>query len=169
MRTHWLKPDWEPGMSLPNLPHQHFLEKNLKAIILDVDKTLLAGRQLVLHKSVIDWVTMAQADLKLYIISNNPSKYRIESVGNQLGIPFSFGASKPRKESLLKVIDKLKLNAQQVAIIGDRIFTDVLGGNRVGLYTVLVKPIGIDGNPSKNDSVQKLEKFIAELLGADRP
>ncbi len=53
-----------------------------------------------------------------------------------------------------------------MAIIGDRVFTDVLAGNRLGLYTVLVRPLGVDGKPSANNNFQKLEKLLASFMGA---
>ena len=32
-------------------------------------------------------------------------------------------------------------SAEETAVIGDQVFTDILGGNRMGLFTILVVPI----------------------------
>jgi predicted HAD superfamily phosphohydrolase YqeG len=51
-------------------------------------------------------------------------------------------------------------------MIGDRLFTDVWCGNRLGLYTVLVRPISQTGQPCRHDRVQRLERRLAALMGA---
>ena len=63
MSQHWLKPDWEPGLILPQIPIQHFIERNVQALVLDVDGTLITGREVVIHKHVSDWVKNAKKDL----------------------------------------------------------------------------------------------------------
>jgi predicted HAD superfamily phosphohydrolase YqeG len=61
--------------------------------------------------------------------------------------------------------DQHNLPHQEVALIGDRLFTDVIAGNRLGLFTVLVKPIDPQGHPCKRDRLQKLELRLANLVG----
>jgi uncharacterized protein len=51
-----------------------------------------------------------------------------------------------------------------VALIGDRVFTDVIVGNRLGLFTVLVKPIDPQGRPCQHDHLQKLELGLAHWM-----
>ncbi len=165
MSHHWLIPDWEPGLSLPHLSHKHLLDREIKAIVLDVDRTILPGKDLILHDSIKEWVNKARKDLTLHLLSNNPSKKRIENVANQLELTFTSGAAKPRRGALLKVLNQLDQKPTSTAIIGDRIFTDVLVGNRLGLYTVLVLPLGKDGKPSRNDNLQRIEKMLASFLG----
>ncbi len=168
MSQSWLKPNWEPGLCLPSIPLTHFQEKGIKAIILDVDGTLLHGKKIDLHDSVKSWVTKANHQLSLHLLSNNPSKKRVGAVASQLNLAFTFGAAKPSKNSLIPILNEFKVSPNKIAIIGDRVFTDVLVGNRLGLYTVLVKPLGKDGNPNQNDMVQRLEKVVANLIGAIR-
>jgi predicted HAD superfamily phosphohydrolase YqeG len=63
------------------------------------------------------------------------------------------------------VIDDLGVAPAQVALLGDRLFTDVLAGNRLGLFTVLVKPIDPAGQPCRHDHLQNLELRMARWLG----
>jgi len=63
------------------------------------------------------------------------------------------------------VLKELAVPPAQVALVGDRLFTDVLAGNRLGLFTVLVKPIDPDGLPSRHDRLQTLEIRMARWLG----
>ena len=67
---------------------------------------------------------------------------------------------------LRRVLEQLDLPHGQVAIVGDRVFTDVLAGNRLGLYTVLVKPVNPNGEPCRHDHWQRLEVRLAQLAGA---
>ena len=99
-------------------------------------------------------------------VSNNPSKARISAVASQLDLSFTCGAGKPRRGALRRVIADLDLPPQSIAMVGDRLFTDVLCGNRLGLYTVLVRPIREDGAPCDRDRVQRLERRLARVLGA---
>ena len=168
MQQNWFEPDWDPGLSIQNLPLKHFLEKGLKAIILDVDGTLIQGQDVLLHRLVKDWIIKAKPQLKLHLLSNNPSRKRIATVAEQVDLTFTFRAAKPRRGALIKVIEQLQLNPGNIAIVGDRIFTDVLAGNRLGLYTVLVKPLNLDSCQTKNFNYQRLEQRIARFLGANQ-
>ena len=89
-------------------------------------------------------------------------------MADQLGLSFTCGAGKPRRGALRRVIQELDLPNDQIAMVGDRLFTDVLCGNRLGLYTVLVRPVREDGHPCSNDLVQRLERRLARVMGAPR-
>ena len=115
---------------------------------------------------MVRWVHEARQKFRLHLFSNNPSRRRIETVANNFELPFTAGAGKPRRGPLRQVLEQLQLPAQQVALIGDRVFTDVLAGNRLGLFTVLVHPIGASGNASRHDRLQRGERTLARWCGA---
>ena len=163
---HWLKPKWEPKLILPEIPIDHLLEKDIKAIIIDVDKTLLSSNEKTPHPKIKSWIDRASNKFTLHIASNNPSKNRIELVAKILDLPYTYLAGKPRTGSIVKVIELIKQPNNKIAIIGDRIFTDILVGNRLGLYTILTKPLGNNGLENKNGLLQKIEKRIANFFGA---
>ena len=66
----------------------------------------------------------------------------------------------------LPLVRDLAVPPTTIAMIGDRLFTDVLCGNRMGLYTVLVRPVRDDGKPCRHDRVQRLERALARWMGA---
>ena len=74
MNAHWLKPDWEPELTVPYLPLQHFLDIGIKAMVLDVDRTLLPDRTNKLPESVTSWINQAHLKLEIHLLSNNPLK-----------------------------------------------------------------------------------------------
>ncbi len=160
-----LQPDWLLERTLAELPLQELRDRGIAALVLDVDRTMLPRRQASLPPSARLWLEEARRQLPIHLLSNNPSRQRIGAVAEELGVPFTTSAGKPRRSALRRVLEQLQLPHGQVALIGDRLFTDVIAGNRLGLYTVLVKPIDPDGQPCQRDRLQKLEIRLAHWLG----
>lgn len=119
-----------------------FLKRNnIKALILDVDNTLIDYYR-NLSQETINWVkTMKQEGIKLYILSNTNNKGKVEEVSKKLNIKYEYFAKKPFKSGFLKVQKILQEPNQNIGVVGDQIFTDVIGGNRCKMFTILVEPI----------------------------
>lgn len=119
-----------------------FIQKNkLKALILDVDNTLIDYDK-NLSEEKIRWAKNLKGQgVRLYILSNSNNKEKVENVANALNIPYVLFARKPLKSGFLAIQKELQLNAEQIGVVGDQIFTDVLGGNRCKMFTILVEPI----------------------------
>ena len=166
MLSRLLVPDWLPGRTLAQLPLQHLLDQGIRALVLDVDRTMLPRRQAELPPTAEQWLRHASGVMPIHLLSNNPSRRRIGGVAEKLGLPYTTGAGKPRRTALRRVLASLGLPPAQVALAGDRLFTDVLAGNRLGLYTVLVKPIDPQGQPCRRDGLQRLELRMAHWLGS---
>ena len=160
-----LRPNWLRECTLAELPLQELLDQPIRALVLDVDRTLLPRRQAELPSSALRWLQQARQQVPIHLFSNNPSRQRIGAVAAQLDLPYTISAGKPRRSALRRVLAELNLPHQEVALIGDRLFTDVIAGNRLGLFTVLVKPIDPQGQPCKRDRLQKLELRLANWVG----
>ena len=160
-----LRPNWLRECTLAELPLQDLLDQPIRALVLDVDRTLLPRRQADLPASAGRWLQQAQQQVPIHLFSNNPSRQRIGAVAAQLDLPYTISAGKPRRSALRRVLAELNLPHQEVALIGDRLFTDVIAGNRLGLFTVLVKPIDPQGRPCKRDRLQKMELRLANWVG----
>ncbi len=116
-------------------------ENKIKALILDVDNTLIDINR-NLSDSIIDWaMNLRGHGFKLYILSNTNHKEKVEEVANKLGVPYENFAKKPFKSGFLRVQKKLNENPENIAVVGDQIFTDIIGGNRCKMYTILVDPL----------------------------
>jgi len=155
--------------TLAQLPLDDLLDhpgRPIRALVLDVDRTLLPRRSSELPATAERWLRGAQERVPIHLLSNNPSRRRIGSVAARLGLPYTTSAAKPRRGALRRVLDDLALPPEQVALVGDRLFTDVLAGNRLGLFTVLVKPIDTDGLPCSHDRLQSLELRMASWVTA---
>lgn len=166
-----LTPDWQADGTLAQLPLQQLLERAdppIRALVLDVDRTLLPRHTDRLPAAAEHWLRQAMEVVPIHLLSNNPSRRRIGGVAGPLGLPYTTWATKPRRRALRRVLAELGLPPGQVALVGDRLFTDVLVGNRLGLFTVLVKPIGPQGEPCTRDHMQNLELWMARRLGGAR-
>ena len=163
---HWLTPDWDPRLTIAQLSLPFLTAHGLRAAVIDVDRTLLPGRDVTLPEPVREWLVDAGRRMQLHLFSNNPSHGRIAAVADQLGVSFTSGAGKPRRGALRAVVRDLAMPPHAIAMIGDRLFTDVLCGNRMGLYTVLVRPVKDDGKACRHDRVQRFERALARWMGA---
>lgn len=137
-----------------------FLQKNnIKALILDVDNTLIDYDK-NLEEDVIKWAKeLKEQGIKLYILSNSNKKEKVQSVAKKLEIEYEYFAKKPLKSGFKKVQKKLDEKSENIAIVGDQIFTDVIGGNRCKMFTILVEPID-----PKDIWITMLKRPIEELI-----
>ena len=120
---------------------QLFLDNNISAIILDVDNTLL-DFDLNVVEGLQEWYSKVRdAGIKAIIVSNSNKLKKIEKVASILNIDYIRLAMKPLKKGLMSAQKKLGINSENIAVIGDQIFTDVVGANRCKMYSILVKPL----------------------------
>ena len=119
-----------------------FLNKNkIKALLLDVDNTLV-DRTKKMTEGVIKWAKELKGQgVKLYILSNTNDKAKIQNIVKKIDIPYQHFAMKPLKRGFKKAQKELEEKSENIAIVGDQIFTDIIGGNRCHMYTILVEPI----------------------------
>ncbi len=119
-----------------------FLQKNkLKALILDLDNTLIDYNK-NLSDNIIQWAKELKGQgVRLYILTNSNDKQKVEKVAGKLGIPYQSFAMKPFKKGFLKIQKILNIKPENIAVVGEQIFTDIIGGNRCNMHTILVDPI----------------------------
>jgi HAD superfamily phosphatase (TIGR01668 family) len=113
----------------------------LKGIILDLDSTLIAPKAGVLTLEAEAWLTKARSQFKVAVVSNNTKADYVEKVATLLAMPVIGEACKPRRNGLRKALQLLDLKAEEAVLIGDRPLTDILGGQRAGMKTILVEPL----------------------------
>lgn len=116
-----------------------FLQKNkIKALILDMDNTLINLKE-EMPKNIEIWAKELKGQgVKLIIVSNSNKKSKLDKTANKLGIKYVYFARKPLKVGLKKAMKILEEKPENIAVVGDQIFTDIIGGNRCKMKTVLV-------------------------------
>ena len=116
-------------------------ENNIKALILDVDNTLL-DFDLKIIDGLENWgKTMKENGIKCIILSNSNKETKVKMVADLLGIDYIKFAMKPLKRGFKMAQKKLEIPNENIAAIGDQIFTDVIGANRSKMFSILVKPL----------------------------
>ncbi len=127
--------------SILDIPLKQLQKLNINAFILDLDNTVTEWNSNEIKEEVSQWFTMIkQEGFKACILSNN-GEQRVLAVAQSLDIPYVYRAQKPRRGGYYRAMSIMEAGPQETAVIGDQIFTDIWGGNRAGLFTILVKPI----------------------------
>ena len=139
---------------------QELLQKNnIQGLILDVDNTLIDYERRI-PEGIPQWVTkMKENGIKFCILSNSNKEEKIKKVASTLEIPYLFFAKKPLKSGFKKAMKVLQLENENIAVVGDQILTDVIGANRVKMFSILVKPI-----EEKDYLLTKIKRPIEKLI-----
>ena len=113
----------------------------IKALLLDVDNTLATYSSHTPSEGSLEWVrAMGDAGFRMIIISNNYKK-RVKSFGVMFGLDTLSFAIKPLPVGYLQAARRLKVKRSECVIIGDQIFTDIVGANLCGMKSVLLTPM----------------------------
>ncbi|MGC8487871.1 MAG: YqeG family HAD IIIA-type phosphatase [Clostridia bacterium] len=115
--------------------------RGIEGLILDLDNTVAHWDREDTAPEFVEWIERAKGDaFRMCLVSNNLST-RVSRFSRALGIPAIAKAAKPRRRSFRQAMEIMGTTAEHTAVIGDQLFTDVLGGNRLHLFTVLVSPM----------------------------
>lgn len=118
------------------------LAKNkIKGLILDIDNTLVPEHVAEADQKAVKWIEkLKEAGFKVCIVSNASQK-RVVKFNEKLKVYAIHRASKPGRKAFMKAVRLMEIETYETAVIGDQIFTDIYGGNKLNMFTILVKPI----------------------------
>lgn len=135
-----LKPDIKLKR-ITDVSLERLKQKGITALLLDVDNTMSTHHGMVLTDGLGDWISgMLDGGIKLLIVSNSTEK-RVKPFAEKIGLDYISLGLKPLPNGFIRGCRRLGVNKRNAAIVGDQIFTDVLGGNLAGLTTILLTPI----------------------------
>ncbi len=153
-----LKPDYRYE-KVTDITAADLKKAGAKIVLLDADNTLSLHGSEIPFEGVSEWIEeIRQSGIKIVIISNN-NRERIEPFAKKLGLPFVCKSAKPLSKGFEKACRKFGFGPSEAAVIGDQIFTDVLGGKLFGAKVFLTEPLG----PETDTFIKikrKFEKFI---------
>lgn len=128
--------------SVFSIDKDFYKKNNIKAVIFDIDNTLVKHTDKKPTKDVLEYFEFLDSiGVKKGIISNN-KKERVELFCQGLDIPYEYRAFKPRKKPLKKLLSAFGVDAGSVLFVGDQLFTDIFGANRMGFVSVVVTAMG---------------------------
>ncbi len=132
----------------------------VRGVVLDVDDTLVPAHEQTIPPGVALWIDQLKTIGPVWLVSNNVLAHRIGDIAEQLHCPYICGAGKPSRRKLRQALQGMNLPPYETAMIGDRRLTDILAGNRLGMYTVLVEPIAAP----RWQKLRNLEDWLIDTL-----
>jgi len=153
---HYFFPD-ELANSAYDIDYKLLYEKGYRAVIYDIDNTLVMHGAPANDKAVRLFEELREIGFDTILISNNKEK-RVKSFADAVRSKYIFKANKPSKRGYIEGMNKMNSNKENTIFVGDQLFTDVFGARRVGIYSFLVKPI------DKHEEIQIVLKRYLERV-----
>ncbi|MBS3984963.1 MAG: YqeG family HAD IIIA-type phosphatase [Selenomonadales bacterium] len=133
-----------PSMYVESIYHIDLAKlraRGIDTIISDLDNTLVPWVENKVNPELKQWLENLKAQgFKVCLVSNALER-RIAHFRTELNVPGLSRANKPSRKAFRQALALLGSRPETTAMIGDQVFTDVLGGNRLGLFTILVVPL----------------------------
>ena len=133
-----------PGMTVDKIQDidlDDLRKRNIRGLILDIDNTLVPNHVAEADDNAVAWIERVKNSGFRVCIVSNASRKRVVKFNERLKIYAIHRAVKPGVKALRKAMRLMETDEKSTALIGDQIFTDVLGGNRLGMLTILVTPL----------------------------
>lgn len=122
------------------IPFEEWKEKGYKAVIFDIDNTLVPHGVAADERSIALFQKLKSLGFSTMLLSNNKEP-RVKSFAGQVGSSYIYKAGKPALKNYYKAMEEMGTNPETTLFVGDQLFTDVWGAKRAGIYSILVKPI----------------------------
>lgn len=131
----------------------------IEAFIFDIDNTLVTYDDLIAPEYTAKWFDLLHKNgFKTYLVSNNNIN-RVKAFAESLDEPYFAKALKPHRRYLEKACRDMQVELKNTALVGDQLFTDIYGGKRLGMYTVLVKAIS-----DKENWFVHLKRYLERIV-----
>lgn len=120
---------------------EFLIKNNIRGLLLDLDNTLTTHDNPVPGEGVTEWLdSMRSAGIKMVIVSNNHPP-RVKPFADMLGLDFVCEGKKPLSSGFNRAQKRMSIPFSQLAVVGDQIFTDMLGANLKRVRGIFVYPI----------------------------
>ena len=160
-----LQPDLVLGGIVTDLTPAILQSNQIEGLILDVDETLVPIRETIITDDLATWADEMKQIVRIWLVSNNLSRSRIGTIAEALDLPYFLGAKKPSRKKLLQAATQMNLPVEKIAMVGDRLFTDVVAGNRIGMFTILVEPMVNPAIAQRSFPIRDFEVWFSQKLG----
>ena len=124
-----------------HIPYELLKKENIRLLVLDMDNTLIDNKH-TYSKELKKWSkNMTNKGIRLYILSNSIYGKVVKKIAEELNMNYIYKAKKPLLKGFIQISQKTNIPKENIMMVGDQLFTDVWGGNRYGIKTILVRPI----------------------------
>ena len=152
--------------SVYDIDFQAYYDKGFRGILFDIDNTLVPHGAPADEKIIAFFQSLREMGFHTCLISNNQEP-RVKPFGMKVHSKYIYNAHKPSKKSYEKAFTLLGTQKEQTLFVGDQLFTDVYGANRVQMHTILVNPI----HPKEEIQIvlkRRLEKIVLYFYNKER-
>lgn len=156
----FLKPDYIINGDITDIDLDMLTRDGIEGLILDLDSTLVEPKSAALTQEAALWLEKANARFRVAVASNNKNEEYLARIKSILSIPVIFRAAKPSRKAFRSLMKEFNLQPQQIAVVGDRPLTDIWGGKRSGMKTVLVRILKTQKEPAWKTSVRNMERLF---------
>lgn len=141
---------WRQVDSIFELTGEGLARAGIRFLMADLDNTLCPYSVHEPSPALRAWLDdLKDHGVTLFLLSNSRKPRRPAHFAQALGIDYLGHAGKPKTGGFFRAMAGQNVTAGECAMVGDQIFTDILGANRAGIRSILVKPISLSGNPGR--------------------
>ena len=123
-----------------SIDFKKYYRMGYRAVLFDVDNTLVEHDAPCDNRASTLIQSLKEMGFQVCFISNNDEE-RVKMFNEGLGAKYIYKAGKPLAKGYQKAMDLLGTDETNTMFVGDQLFTDIWGAKRVGLYSILVRPI----------------------------
>lgn len=133
-----------------DLEPERLAAEGITLLLADLDNTLTPYSSDLPTQAVRRWKgELEEHGVTLFVVSNSRKAVRVPRYCDALGVGYVRRAGKPGTRGFLRALERMGKTPEETIMVGDQVFTDVLGAKRAGLRVVLVEPIQLAGNPGR--------------------
>ncbi len=132
---------WRMAGALPELTPDVLDRYGIRLLMLDFDNTVVPYTTDTPTPEMEAWLRGAVASHIPVCVVSNSKRHRVKRFCRAYGIPCITHAKKPSAKGISQCLAQFGIPAEQAALVGDQIYTDVLGANCAGVRSILVRAI----------------------------
>ena len=141
-----------------SINYKKLKDNNISYLLFDIDNTIADNLEKIPCQKALDFITELKEDFNIILISNS-LPIRAKRFGTSLKVPYYSFSLKPFKKTYKKIIADFNLKTSTIAAIGDQIYTDIKGANKMKITSILVDRI------SDNESIiTKFNRYRERIL-----
>lgn len=147
------------------IDYENLYKEGYRGIIFDIDNTLVEHGADASPRAINLIAKIKDIGFQVCLISNNKEE-RVKRFNKEINVDYIYKANKPAKKSFIKATKLMGTKIDNTVFIGDQLFTDVFGANRIGMMSYFVKPIG----PKEEIQIvlkRKLERIVLKFYRRD--
>ncbi|MBR3933067.1 MAG: HAD-IIIA family hydrolase [Clostridia bacterium] len=152
---------YEYADSVFSIDYNKLYALGYRAVIFDIDNTLVHHGEDSTPEIDRLFIEIHNSGLKTLLLSNNDTP-RIERFLKNIDSPYIADADKPNPNGYYKALEMLEVKKEEAVFVGDQVFTDICGANKVGMANILVKFLRYESE-TKIGKKRTLEKYILKF------